>query len=45
MRFQISPRPNNQAAVIDIRTGQVRFVGSVSAARQTQAILNYGEQQ
>lgn len=42
MRFQISLRPNGQAAVIDVRTGQVRFVGTVAGARAAQANLNAG---
>lgn len=37
--FQISPRPNGQYAVIDIRTGQVRFVGGLDGARNAQSSL------
>lgn len=41
MRFQLSPRPNGQYAVVDVRTGQVRYVGSLDGARQAQALLNW----
>ena len=37
--FQISPRPNGQYAVIDIRTGQVRYVGTLDGARNAQGSL------
>jgi len=40
MRFQISPQGNGQYAVIDVRTGQTRYSGSLDGARQAQASLN-----
>lgn len=40
MRYQISPRPHGKYAVVDTRTGQVRYVGSLDGARQAQATLN-----
>lgn len=39
MRFQSSPQGNGQYAVIDTRTGQVRYSGSLAGARQAQACL------
>jgi hypothetical protein len=40
MRYQISIRGGGQYAVIDTRTGQTRYVGSLEGARQTQAQLS-----
>lgn len=42
IRFQISPRPGGLYAVVDVRTGQVRYVGPLAGARQAQAQLNAG---
>jgi hypothetical protein len=39
MRFQISMQGGGKYAVIDIRTRQVRYVGSLDGARQAQARL------
>jgi hypothetical protein len=39
MRFQISMQGGGKYAVIDIRTRQVRYVGSLDGARQVQARL------
>lgn len=43
IRFQIEARPFGRYAVIDSKTGQVRFVGSLDGARQMQAQLNARE--
>lgn len=43
MRFQISQQGGGQYAVIDIRTRQVRYCGSLDGARQAQARLNASE--
>lgn len=40
MRFQLSPRGNGKYAVVDVRTGQTRYLGSLDGARQAQASLN-----
>lgn len=40
MRFQISIQGGGKYAVIDTRTGQTRYVGSLDGARQVQARLN-----
>jgi hypothetical protein len=42
MTFQISQQGGGQYAVIDARTRQVRFVGSLDGARQAQARLMAG---
>lgn len=42
MRFQISPQGGGKYAVIDTRTRQTRYVGSLDGARQAQAQLNAG---
>lgn len=39
MRYQISPRGDGLYSVIDIRTCQVMYVGSLAGARQAQAML------
>jgi hypothetical protein len=39
MRYQISIQSNGRYAVIDVRTGQTRYEGSVDGARQAQAQL------
>lgn len=39
MRFQISQQGGGQYAVVDIRTGQIRYCGSLDGARQAQARL------
>lgn len=39
MRFQISQQGGGKYAVIDIRTRQVRYSGSLDGARQAQARL------
>lgn len=41
-RFQISPQGGGKYAVIDMRTGQVRYCGSIDGARQAQAQLSRG---
>ena len=43
MNFLIEPRAFGKYAVIDRRTGQVRYVGSLDGARQEQATLNARE--
>ena len=43
MRYLIEPRPFGRYAVVDSRTGQVRFVGSLDGARSAQATLNARE--
>lgn len=40
MRFQISQQGGGRYAVIDVRTGQTRYSGSLDGARQAQAQLN-----
>lgn len=40
MRFQISIQGDGRYAVIDMRTGQVRYCGSLEGTRQVQAQLN-----
>jgi hypothetical protein len=42
MRFLISQQGGGQYAVVDSRTRQVRFVGSLDGARQAQARLLAG---
>lgn len=42
MLFLISPKGNGKYEVVDTRTGQVRFSGSLDGARQAQAQLNAG---
>jgi hypothetical protein len=42
IRFQISQQGGGQYAVIDIRTRQVRYLGSLDGARQAQARLMAG---
>jgi len=39
MRFQISQQGGGKYSVIDIRTGQIRYTGSLEGARQVQAQL------
>ena len=39
MRFQISMQGGGKYAVIDVRTGQTRYCGSLDGARQAQAQL------
>lgn len=39
IRFQISMQGGGKYAVIDIRTGQTRYVGTPDGARQAQAQL------
>ena len=39
-RFQISQQGGGKWAVIDMRTRQVRYVGSLDGARQAQAQLS-----
>lgn len=41
-RFQISQQGGGKYAVIDTRTRQIRFVGSIDGARQAQARLMRG---
>lgn len=41
-RFQIQVLGNDKYAVIDIATGQTRYVGSLDGARQAQARLMAG---
>lgn len=43
MRFQISQQGGGKYAVIDIRTRQIRFCGSLDGARQAQARLMASE--
>jgi len=40
MRYQISTQGGGQYAVIDVRTGQTRYCGSLDGARQAQAQLS-----
>jgi hypothetical protein len=40
MRFQIRPEGGGTYAVVDVRTGQVRYRGSIDGARQAQAQLS-----
>lgn len=40
MRYQISIQGGGKYAVIDTRTGQIRYTGSLDGARQAQASLN-----
>ena len=40
MRFQISMQGGGRYAVIDVRTGQTRYSGSLEGARQAQSRLN-----
>lgn len=42
-RFQIKPLGQGKYAVIDVRTGQTRYCGSLDGARQAQASLNQGD--
>lgn len=44
MRYQLSPRPRGQWAVVDVRTGQVRYLGSLDGARAAAASLNWQAQ-
>jgi hypothetical protein len=44
MRFQISIRGDGRYEVIDVRTGQTRFCGSIDMARFIQATLLREEQ-
>jgi hypothetical protein len=39
MRFQISMQGGGKYAVVDTRTRQIRYVGSLDGARQAQARL------
>lgn len=42
MRYQISMQGGGRYAVIDTRTGQTRYSGSLDGARQAQARLGRG---
>jgi len=44
MRFQISQQGGGQYAVIDIRTRQIRYCGTLEGARQAQARLLASDQ-
>lgn len=41
-RFQIEPRGGGKYAVVDVRTGQCRYLGPLEGARQMQAQLMAG---
>lgn len=43
MRFLISQQGGGKYAVIDARTRQTRYIGSLDGARQAQARLNASE--
>jgi hypothetical protein len=42
MRFQLSIQGDGRYAVVDVRSGQIRYCGSLDGARQAQAQLNAG---
>lgn len=42
-RFQILPLSDGAYAVVDVRTGQFRYRGTIDGARQAQAQLSAGE--
>lgn len=44
MRFQITTKPGGKYGVVDTRTGQERYSGSLDGARQAQAQLEAANQ-